>query len=456
MRHRLMTVSSVAILGLGMGSAQASDAARIAALERQVQELSTMLEQTATTLKELKEEKADKKSTPVFTKGEPAFGLTSPDGAFSFNVRGRLLADYGFSSDQDDQFTGDGAEIRSGRLGIEGVAFHDVDYKFEVDFSDGDADITDATISFNPELAEGVKTGITLGQFKTQNSAEEQTSSRFITFLERAQFTDSFGFDRQLGLGVGAGFGPVRVDGGVFFENFDVDTDSPGEVDEGLTLALRGTYADKIGESSNIQFGGSVRYREAGDESEAFGYDNDLPVQLGRDNLVETPDIGRNDLFLGGEFGFGTGSFHTALEGGVLFVNNEDLVDEPTFYGGAIEAGYWLTGEKHTLGGGYYANRPKVLAPLFQGGFGAVQLAGRVDYIDLSDGANANGTPIQGGEALSLVAGLNWWPNSYVRLSANYAFTLLDDAETAQVLAGSSDDGENNIHTFGLRAQVDF
>jgi phosphate-selective porin OprO/OprP len=55
-------------------------------------------------------------------------------------------------------------------------------------------DITDAYIEYDgPVIEPGF---VRIGQFKTPNSLEEQTSARFITFMERAAFTDAFDFDR--------------------------------------------------------------------------------------------------------------------------------------------------------------------------------------------------------------------------------------------------------------------
>ena len=54
----------------------------------------------------------------------------------------------------------------------------------------------------------------------------------------------------------------------------------------------------------------------------------------------------------------------------------------PSFWGGYIEAGYFLTGETRGYKNGTW-DRTKVLKPFSKGGWGAVQLNGRVDYLDL-------------------------------------------------------------------------
>ena len=70
-------------------------------------------------------------------KGAPE--LSSSDGKFKFKVRGRIMTDYN-NIDQDFAITGrpdvSAVELRRARLGVEGVVWYDVKYKFEVDFAD--------------------------------------------------------------------------------------------------------------------------------------------------------------------------------------------------------------------------------------------------------------------------------------------------------------------------------
>src|SRR5687768_14561326 len=89
-------------------------------------------------------------------KGAPE--LSSADGKFSFKVRGRLQTDYN-AIDQDFDITGrpdvSSAELRRARLGVEGVLFYNVAYKFEVDFANDVTAIKDAYVEYNG-LADGL------------------------------------------------------------------------------------------------------------------------------------------------------------------------------------------------------------------------------------------------------------------------------------------------------------
>ena len=62
----------------------------------------------------------------------------------------------------------------------------------------------------------------------------------------------------------------------------------------------------------------------------------------------------------------------------------------PSFWGGYVEAGYFLTGETRGYKGGPW-DRTKVLKPFSKGGWGAFQLNGRVDYLDLDRNKLRNG-----------------------------------------------------------------
>jgi phosphate-selective porin OprO/OprP len=92
-------------------------------------------------------------------------------------------------------------------------------------------------------------------------------------------------------------------------------------------------------------------------------------------------------------------------------------------------------------------DRVEVERPLQDGGSGAWELAARADYIDL------NNEGVKGGEQISYIGGLNWYPNNFVRFMLDGAVTQVFDADDSQAAA----DGNNNlIYGGGVRAQVDW
>jgi hypothetical protein len=144
-------------------------------------------------------QKVEQEAPDLQVKWAPGPTFSSKDGSWWVHVRGRLFVDGGALGDEDDLYKNDnGTELRAARLGIEGSFLEGWSYKFETDFADGDVDIKDAYVEYDGALLDPAY--IRVGQHKTPNSLEELTSSRFITFMERAAITDAFGLDRQIGL----------------------------------------------------------------------------------------------------------------------------------------------------------------------------------------------------------------------------------------------------------------
>ena len=112
----------------------------------------------------------------------------------------------------------------------------------------------------------------------------------------------------------------------------------------------------------------------------------------------------------------------------------------PSFWGGYVEAGYFLTGETRGYKAGAW-DRTKVLKPFSKGGIGAVQVIGRVDYLDLDSSKLRSGCTnnfvtglscttaasqaSKGGKQLGLLAGLTWIPEDYMRVLLNYSHAII-------------------------------
>ena len=213
-------------------------------------------------------------------KGAPE--LSSGDGKYNFKVRGRVMVDYN-GIDQDEPITLEGdinaVELRRARLGVEGVVYYDWKYKFEIEFAGDEVEIKDAYLAY-ANWWDAIDTSeIRIGNQYVYTSLEQITSSRFITFLERAAFTDAFlpsvEADRQIGAAIvvgdehwsfqtgayGASVGPASGD----------NEDIPGQEDfddDKLALSVRGTVApinrEVNGVHQVVHLGASFRHRDAG------------------------------------------------------------------------------------------------------------------------------------------------------------------------------------------------
>jgi phosphate-selective porin OprO/OprP len=435
--------------------APADTAAKIDALQAQIAamqaELAAMKEQAATA--QAAQAEADKAQSEkiaavesksadnvqVKWKGAPEI---SGDG-WSFKPRGRLQYDIANVSGPDglaDRGLGFSNELRRARLGVEGDIPGGFNYKFELDFAEGNAEITDATLGYDA----GGGFGLTVGQHNGFQSLEELTSSRFTSFIERAAFTDAFNFERRVGLSAEYKSGPFLANVGVFTDNID-DLD-----DENNSRGVDGrlVFAPKMGETQ-LHLGGSFHFRDVGDLAErgdTIRYRQRPMVHTTDTRFLATPGLGVTDeTNYGLEAAVIRGPFHAVGEVHWLNADTLDPAVDPSFFGGYAEAGWFLTGETRGYKGGKF-DRTKVNNPVGKGGFGALQLNLRYDYLDLVDDG------IVGGKQQGYEASLIWIPQDHVRFLLNYGRMKYDDA----AIATASGDRDYSVDVFAARAQVDF
>jgi phosphate-selective porin OprO/OprP len=418
---------------------------KVDALQGQAQQATEKADAAAQTVQKVEEEAPD-----IKVKWAPGPTFSSKDGSWSVHVLGRLMVDGGALGDDDDFYKDDNAtEVRAARLGIEGNFLQGFKYKLETDFADSTVDLKDAYIEYSGEFVDPAY--VRVGQYKTPNSLEELTSRRFITFMERAAIVDAFELDYQIGLGGGLGGENWGVNAGLFGQNA-----SEQHNNEGYAIAGRGHYAFLYGpeDSGNaVHLGASARYRNLDNDtfdSQAryrqrpfFHFTGTRSVDTG------AIDDAEGDVWAGAEFAWVQGPFslqsevaNTALQR----KNGED--DANNLWGGYLGASYFLTGEHRNYDPerGVF-DRVKVEHPLQDGGAGAWEVAARADYIDL------NNEGVKGGEQISYIGGVNWYPNNFVRFMLDGAVTQVFDAENSQAAA----DGDNNlIYGAGIRAQVDW
>jgi len=422
----------LAATALSAVSLQSVSAQSIDELKAQLEALTKRLEQ----LEKKQAESVKKSKTPVVKKAEPAFSLATEDGLFEFNLRGRLFADAGWVNDSDDTMNVGATEFRTARLGIEGKAWKSVKYKFEADFADNEVDIKDAYLQYS-----GSSGKWKFGQFKTPNSLEEQTSSRHITFMERASFTDAFAITRMMGIGYGNGGDNWTLNAGIYRGTAGSDGDKEGEA-----IAARFTYGQEF-DGGTWMFGASARHQNVGGGSD-IRY-RQRPHNHLSDRFVATSRIASKDNLFGFEAAVQAGSFHAASEWAFLSASEGGMGgNDASFNGGYFEAGWFITGEKKPLklSKGTW-DRPKVKNPVHKGGIGAWQLAAKFDRIDLTDEG------VNGGEQDTFIVGVNWYLNRHTRFMANYSHSSIENAFD---VAANGADGENSVDALGVRFQVDW
>ncbi|QFI63575.1 hypothetical protein D0Y83_10060 [Qipengyuania flava] len=366
---------------------------------------------------------------------EPVSKLGKSDG-WSFKPRGRLMFDAGFTNAPDSTGASDGFgnEVRRARLGASGDMPGGFGYKFEVDFAGNEISVADAILSYENGPIE-----IAIGQHNNFQSLEELTSSLHTTFIERAAFTDAFGFERRLGASITYARGDVLAQAGVFTDNLE-DTDSKNRGAD-----ARIVFMPKAGDTQ-LHFGGSFHYNDLDDPAAQLRYRQRPLVHFTSQRFIDTRSMGADS-----ETGYGleaaaiAGRFHAAAEGYWQSVDMPGVTDDPSFFGGYVEAGVFLTDDTRGYKGGKF-DRTKPSSPVGEGGIGSVQFTLRYDYLNLNDAG------IVGGRQAGYFAALVWKPTDYTALMLNYGRLQYTDA----ILPTASGDTSYGVDAIGMRAQIDF
>lgn len=376
-----------------------------------------------------------KEAASIKFKGAPE--IKTADG-WSFKPRGRILYDFNnlssVPSTIDIPGEGFSNEARRVRLGVQGSIPGGFGYRLEADLLDG-VEVLDAYLDY--------KTGgltVTVGQHNNFQSLEEMSSSNDTSFIERSAFTDAFGFERQVGVSAAYKAGDVLVQAGVFTDNIaNLDNEN-----DRIGLDGRVVFAPKLGDAQ-LHLGGSVHWKDLGDNTGSLRYRQRPLIHSVDTRFIDTGSMAADEqLTYGLEAAVISGRFHAAAETHWAKVSRPGLAD-PTFFGGSIEAGLFLTADTREYKGGVFKG-VKVSNPLGSGGSGAWQVNVRYDRLDLTNAGIIGGT--QNGYMASLI----WTPVDYVRFLLNYGHISYGNA--LGILAGAPDD--YSVDVIGARAQISF
>ena len=449
------------------------------------------LELKSNEIKALQEHAAEAtKPDSVIVKLDDGIHFKTRDGNFTAGINGRMQVDSQTNVNQNLPVSylstvtsptaaqnqlgvpaplNDGATLRRARLGIEGTFFKATDYKFEYDFTRGNGlnagGITDAYIRYNFSKPFSLK----VGAFKEPFSLEEATSNRYLTFLERNMAVNTFVDNlNTYKVGIGANYsadrwlvassfqtegvggynaygnnaltantgsainpnGGVNRNGGGGDTSWEVNTRVAGTPwMESKTKFLHvGTSGSYININNNYL--GTGAYSNGG-----IIFANGIGANVDRSSILNTGNLtsgarstgpqanhltrfGAESALVYGPFSAQAEYLQTDISGNG-YNQNESLNG---YYGYAT---YFLTGESRN----YRAKtaswdrlKPNSNFDL-KGGWGAWELAAGYDYMTLNSGV------IKGGRASTFKSGINWYPNSHVRVMANWVHAL--DISTA-------------------------
>lgn len=468
---------------------------RASLLEAQIASLQAQLD-------ELK--KALPKATPSW-KGAPQWA--DAEEGWAFKVRGRMMMDTAYVAKPDNYVAnrnfGFNTRVRRVRLGVEGTIPGGFAYKAEADFANSTVGFGDVTIAYAPS---NKPFSATLGNFETLNGMEQMSSSRWSSFIERAQINDAFINARRLGAAVGfkSSDNLFRFDAGLFAaHSIDASVDNDGWIG-----SARATYAPSL-MGGFVHIGANYQHRvfqsnDNGVASVSSGAPSTNQFARYRARpFLQTTDVRMVDsgnfaatgddifgaelygvfksLHVGGEAqylkarAYAPGTISTGLD---AFAGGTGVTPDgnPGFFGGHFEVGYFLTGETRGYKNGLW-DRTKVLNPLSKGGAGAFQITGRFDYLNLNSTklqnavtttfatgattlASATSRLGRGGTQTGYLLGLTWIPQDNLRFLLNYIHTEVEGGPLAATVLPTSTDPVNqrsySTDAIAVRASFDF
>ena len=361
------------------------------------------------------EEKQKDESSPtdfrVFWK--EGLNFNSQDGSFKLKIGGRLQTDWFWSSEDDSIKSNvgeqeDGVEFRRARIYFSGLIYDNVEYKLQLDFEGGDADFKDAYLA----LTDFPLGTLQMGHFKEPFSLDELTSSKYITFLERA-LPNAFAPGRNTGFMLHNVTSNERMTAaiGVFRDTDDYgeDVDDGGYNVTGRITALP-IYKDKGASLLHIGVGYSYRnpddslqYRQRPEAHLAEYF-----IDTGSFNSDQADLLGLEAAWVNGPFSLQS----EYIKADASRIGGSDV----SFDGYYVQASYFLTGEHRsykTSEAAFSRTKPKKNYSN-KGGYGAWEVKARYSELDLNDSS------VTGGELDNITAGLNWYLNPNTKIMLDY------------------------------------
>ncbi len=399
------------------------------------------------------------------------FALESADGLYSIGLTGRIhldVGDYvGFtpkSREVGPQDLNSGFNARRARIGVTGKADGDFGYTFIYD-AGGSADssqgvIETAQLTYTGLKGAGYNTSFEFGYSDTFFTLGEAMSSNDILLMERAA-------PQIVATNINTGDNRSNIGGRYYDDRLWLGAYVTGPangnahgVGETVGSYQRAAYQFLSAPNYSLHLGVGLDeiIKAAGSgpgTANTVTLSSQPELRVDNTTFLTTGAIGTSSLVTGANHSVKGGyvaDFEAAGGYGPFFAQGEyyhysiDRIGlaNASFDGEYVEAAYALTGEsrKYNKASGAYGG----IVPAYdfapsQGHWGAFEIAARYSYIDLTSNFTA-GLPISaasqpsainGGKETGYTVGLNWYPNTYMRVMLNYVHTDFEKANPAAV-----------------------
>jgi phosphate-selective porin OprO/OprP len=446
-------------------------------------QIATTNSQLASASSEIKKTQAAEKKVEdnlpkvAFANGRPT--ISSPDGKFKVALRTLVQFDaahYDVSPLTASNNLSSGADFRRARLGLDFTAYGDWNGAIWADFGGRGVEtpvLNQAWIEYAGWKTKDFAARLRIGAWSTPTNLEDGTGAAEQLFPERAAVSE---LQRGLAGGdgrssVGAFFnGKAWYFGGVLTGDV-VGAPAAAEFGEQKGYIVRAAIDPIHGKDYDVHIGANVSgIIDPANTSATPG----VPAQAVRlrerpetsvDNnsirLVDTGNIASDGLTSYGlEGGASWGPLYVAGEWTHFDVSRTSAGSpfNPSFSGWYVQGSWTLTGERRVWSsgnGGFSGIRPRNNFDPAAGNWGALELAGRYDVLNLDDHAGVAGaaTPlggIRGGEQKVTSVGLNWYPNAVFKFQLDFQNVDVNRLSAAGVQIGE------NVKIYTLRSQFAF
>jgi len=367
---------------------------------------------------------------------------TASAGVEELTIGGRLMWDqvvWGAVDDGLGLAAENGTEVRRARICAGGRVYSNLGFKVEWDFSNGEeVCLKDAYMELTGVPALGA---VRVGHMYEPFCMNELTSSKYISFMERASLT-TFAPSHNSGLmWLGNAGDRVRWQTGAFRTT---DGIAGASGDRGVSAACRVALLAAGQESGErlLHMGGAVNYLMPEGDSVRFRARPEVHMS---DRLVDTGELNAESVLrVGAELAAVLGPLHIAGEyvmAGVSgnadssAVRSSDGDDyDASFTGYYVQAGYFMTGEHRNFSDGRWQRVKPRANFLEDGGAGAWEIAVRYSGLDLNDSEAC----IEGGTMDGVTLGLNWYMHSNARVMLNQVWSSVSDSDGDDVGSASA------------------
>lgn len=358
---------------------------------------------------------------------EGILNFTSDDGTYRFWMDNRVQFDgAAFSSDVYNPI-GNGVTIRRARIAFKAILWNHWYGEVDLDFSGSAIEMKDMIIGY---IFDEQNLILKAGQFRESFGLETNTTSRYLTFMERS-LASKLDPSRHLGFQANHWGEKYNVTGGIHFNTqgdfeeveFSQDQNKDLGIDEGYSLTGRTVFRPIYDQDKVLHLGVAGTYRTPKTHTEVpnmFRYSTRSHTSINRKKYIDTDDITdvENEVAFNFELAGAFKNFMFQSEYKNYTVNRLNDLEAVNLEGYYVQAAYLL------FGGRYNYNKADAEFTRLSRGkdYGELEVALRYDYVN----ANDFDAQVYGGSAEGYSLGVNYYFNPNVKFMMNYIYNNHD------------------------------